>query len=154
MSPKSLLRHPEVVSDLSEFETKNNFKEIIDDPKFGPRSGKKVKKLLMCTGKVYFDLLAKQKADNREDVAIVRMEQLYPIVDSQIEAIFKKYADAETIWVQEEPENMGAWQHVFMSLYQHRPLKVVARKASASPATGFKKVHDQQQMDIVERAFK
>ena len=154
MSPKSLLRHPEVVSDLSEFETKNNFKEIIDDPKFGPRSGKKVKKLLMCTGKVYFDLLAKQKADNREDVAIVRMEQLYPIVDSQIEAIFKKYADAETIWVQEEPENMGAWQHVFMSLYQHRPLKVVARKASASPATGFKNVHDQQQIDIVERAFK
>ena len=153
MSPKSLLRHPEVVSDLSEFETKNTFKEIIDDPEIGPRSGKKVKKLLLCTGKVYFDLLAKKRADNREDVAIVRIEQLYPLVDKQIDGIFKKYADAETIWVQEEPENMGAWQHIFMSLYSKRPLKVIARKASASPATGFKKAHDQQQQDIVEKAF-
>lgn len=154
MSPKSLLRHPEVVSDISEFETKHKFKEIIDDPKFGPRSGNKVNRLLLCTGKIYFDLLAKQKADNREDVAIVRMEQLYPIAEKQLADLFKKYGDAETIWVQEEPENMGAWQHIFMSLHQQRPMKVIARKASASPATGFKKVHDQQQIDIVEKAFK
>ena len=82
------------------------------------------------------------------------MEQLYPIAKKQLADLFKKYGDAETVWVQEEPENMGAWQHIFMSLHQLRPIKVIARKASASPATGFKKVHDQQQIDIVEKAFK
>ena len=153
MSPKSLLRHPEVVSVFKDFETKNRFQEILDDPKVGARSGKKIKRLLLCTGKVYFDLLDKQRADKRDDVAIVRIEQLYPLIDSQIEALFKKYSDAETFWVQEEPENMGAWQHIFMSLHQHRSIQVIARKASASPATGFKKVHDQQQQDIVDRAF-
>ncbi len=153
MSPKSLLRHPEVVSELKDFETKNRFQEILDDPKVGARSGKKIKRLLLCTGKVYFDLLNKQRADKRDDVAIVRLEQLYPLVDSQIEALFKKYSDAETYWVQEEPENMGAWQHIFMSFHKHRAIQVIGRKASASPATGFKKVHDQQQQDIVDRAF-
>lgn len=153
MSPKSLLRHPEVVSVFKDFETKNRFQEILDDPKVGARSGKKIKRLLLCTGKVYFDLLDKQRADKRDDVAIVRIEQLYPLIDSQIEALFKKYSDAETFWVQEEPENMGAWQHIFMNLHHHRSIQVIARKASASPATGFKKVHDQQQQDIVDRAF-
>ena len=153
MSPKSLLRHPEVVSDISEFSGKNRFQEILDDPEVGPRSGKKIKRVLLCTGKIYYDLLAHKRDNDRKDVAIVRFEQLYPMPEKQLEALFKKYSEAEFYWVQEEPANMGAWQHVFMALHSYAPLKLSARKASASPATGFKKVHEEQQQEVVNKAF-
>ena len=152
MSPKSLLRHPEVISDITAFEAGNAFQEVIDDATVGPRSGKKIKRLLLCSGKVYYDLLNKQRTDSRKDVAIVRLEQLYPFPEKQLEAIFKKYSEAELVWVQEEPINMGPWQYILSYLYE-KGIKVIGRKASASPATGYKKVHDQQQEDIVDRAF-
>ncbi|MEZ4950452.1 MAG: 2-oxoglutarate dehydrogenase E1 component [Saprospiraceae bacterium] len=153
MSPKSLLRHPECISDVKDFTKGHGFQEIIDDPKVGPKSGAKVKRLLLCSGKVYYDLLQKQRDDKRDDVAIVRVEQLYPFADDQLEAIFKKYKNAEIYWVQEEPENMGAWMHMAMHFMGKVNMKVIARAASASPATGFKARHDQQQEELVTKAF-
>ena len=158
MTPKSLLRHPEVISPVGDLEQGNSFKEILDDPEVGPRSGKKIAKLLLCTGKIYYDLLAKKKADKRKDVAIVRLEQLYPLPDKQLTKIFQKYSNAEVCWVQEEPSNMGAWQYInsiflYSEFNWNKQLKLFSRKSSASPATGFKKVHDEQQNEIVDKAF-
>ncbi|MCB9273845.1 MAG: 2-oxoglutarate dehydrogenase E1 component [Lewinellaceae bacterium] len=158
MSPKSLLRHPECVSPIEAFEAGTRFQEVYDDPLVGPRSNKKVNRLLLCSGKVYFDLLDKKRNDKRDDVAIVRLEQLYPLPAKQLREIFARYANATIIWVQEEPSNMGAWQYInniFLNEDVGLDVKLnyVARKSSASPASGFKKVHDEQQADIVRRAF-
>ena len=153
MTPKSGLRHPEVVSPVEDFESGKAFQEVIDDPEVGPRSGKKIKRLLLCSGKVYYDLLDRKRADKREDVAIVRVEQLYPFPQRQLSEVFKKYADARIFWVQEEPANMGAWQYLLSFLWGQVELELIARKTSASPATGFKKVHDEQQQNIIDRAF-
>ena len=150
MSPKSLLRHPKCVSDKSEFETKNKFQEILDDP---IAIAKNTKRLLLCTGKIYYDLLAHKEENGRDDVAIVRMEQLYPYPMDQMNAIFKKYGKAEVKWVQEEPQNMGAWQYL-NSFWRRADIEVISRKVSASPATGFKKVHEGHQAEIVEKSFK
>ena len=149
MSPKSLLRHPKCVSDISEFGTKKKFQEVIDDVNV---DAKKVNKVLFCSGKLYYDLLQKQEEDKRSDVAIVRIEQLYPFPKDQVDALLKKYAKAEKLWVQEEPVNMGSWDFL-LRYWRRTDIEVVARKASASPATGYKKVHDSQQADIISRAF-
>jgi len=149
MSPKSLLRHPQVVSPLEDL-TKGSFREVLGDAFANP---KKVKRVLFCTGKVYYDLLEKQQADSRDDVAIVRLEQLHPFPQAQVAAELAQYGkNVELFWVQEEPENMGAYTYLLRSWPEVR-LKGVARKASASPATGFAKVHTQEQADIVRRAF-
>ncbi|MCG8331627.1 MAG: 2-oxoglutarate dehydrogenase E1 component [Chitinophagales bacterium] len=158
MSPKSLLRHPECISDISDFEKGNAFQEVYDDAMVGPRSGKKIKRLLLCTGKIYYDLLERKRQEKRDDVAIVRLEQLYPLPVTQLKKVFERYPNATPYWVQEEPSNMGAWQYMSSILINRAidldvTLNLVARKSSASPATGFKKVHDQQQTDIVDRAF-
>ncbi len=152
MSPKSLLRHPLAVSDFSDFETGTGFQEVINDPQVTSRNAKKVKRILLCTGKIAYDLI-KEKMDNkRDDIAVVRVEQLYPLPTKQLTAIFKQYKNADIKWVQEEPENMGAWRYMLAN-YRDKDMNVIARKASASPATGFKKVHEKQQKDIVKRAF-
>lgn len=150
MTPKSGLRHPEVISDLKEFETGTRFQEVIDDAAAKPV---KVKTLLLCTGKIYFDLLDKKRTDKREDVAIVRVEQLYPLPEKQLAAIFKKYSKAKVRWVQEEPANMGSWTYLLFHFCNRQPMELISREAAASPAIGFKKVHDQQQADVVRRAF-
>ncbi len=159
MSPKSLLRHPECISDISDLESGNRFIEVLDDSTVGPRSGKKIERLLLCTGKIYYELMSYKQENKRDDVAIVRIEQLYPLPDKQLQHIVKRYPNAQPIWVQEEPSNMGAWQY-FSSLAHNdqigidlNSLQYVARKSSASPATGYKKVHDQTQESIVDRAF-
>ena len=149
MSPKSMLRHPLAVSDITEFEKGNTFKEVIDDPDADP---KKVKRLLFCTGKLYYDLLQAKQANKRNDVAIVRIEQLYPFPEGQVNAILKKFSKAETFWVQEESANMGAWDYL-MRYWRHTKIELVSRKATASPATGFKKKHDQQQAELIARAL-
>jgi 2-oxoglutarate dehydrogenase E1 component len=158
MSPKSLLRHPECVSDLDEFTGDSGFQELLDDPTVGPRSGKKVKRVLLCTGKIYYDLMKEKEEQGRKDIAVVRLEQLYPLPAVQLRKIFRKYAEAEYVWVQEEPSNMGAWQYINAiirseELGLNEELDLIARKSSASPATGFKKVHDEQQANIVSKAF-
>lgn len=146
MSPKSLLRHPKCVSPLEDL-TKGSFQEVLDDTYAQPE---KVKRVLLCTGKVYYDLLDKQQADQRDDVAIVRLEQLAPLPKTQLDQILDKYKQAEVFWVQEEPENMGYWTYL-LRLGLNFP--IISRKAAASPATGYPKIHTREQADIVRRAF-
>jgi len=150
MSPKSLLRHPLVKSPVSEL-VSGRFQEIIDD-EYTTHDPEAVTRLLFCSGKIYYDLLEKQQADQRRDVAIVRIEQLYPLHFEGMEQVTKKYKNAELYWVQEEPENMGAWAYI-LSCYRKVNWNLVSRKVSASPATGFKKVHLEQQKQIVEQSF-
>jgi 2-oxoglutarate dehydrogenase E1 component len=148
MSPKSLLRHPLCVSTADEF-TKENFKEVIDDNYVDP---KKVKVVNFCSGKVYYDLLEKQQNDERKDVAIVRVEQLYPLPEDQLQAIADKYKGAKLNWVQEEPKNMGAWMHVLRYDWGG-PLNGINRRSSPSPATGYAAVHKREQEALVNAAF-
>ncbi|WP_367392388.1 2-oxoglutarate dehydrogenase E1 component [Lewinella sp. LCG006] len=160
MSPKSGLRHPQAVSGVEDFYEGTRFQETLDDPNITTaKAANKVKRLLLCSGKIYFDLSSHKEENQRDDVAVVRLEQLYPFPSEQLNKLFKKYSKAEhTLWVQEEPANMGAWQYVNSMRYNDGValpdnLNFVARKTSASPATGFKKVHDQEQQSIVDRAF-
>ncbi|SMD33965.1 2-oxoglutarate dehydrogenase E1 component [Reichenbachiella faecimaris] len=148
MSPKSLFRHPLVMSKMEEF-TKGKFREVIGDDYAEP---KKVKKVLLCNGKVYFDLLEKQQADKRKDVAIIRVEQLHPFPKKQVLAELKKYKVDMVYWVQEEPENMGAWSFI-LRVFREVTKDVISRKAAASPATGYSKVHKQEQENLVNQAF-
>ena len=148
MSPKSLLRHPLCVSTTEEF-TKGGFKELIDDDYV---DAKKVKRVNICSGKIYYDLLAKQQEDKRTDVAIVRLEQIYPMPEKQMEALMKKYKNAEFCWVQEEPKNMGAWMHILRYDWA-RSFKEITRRSSASPATGYASVHKKEQEAIIAEAF-
>ncbi|MBC7450608.1 MAG: 2-oxoglutarate dehydrogenase E1 component [Cytophagales bacterium] len=151
MAPKSLLRHPLVVSDISEF-TNGKFQELIDDANVDV---KKVKRVLFCTGKVYYDLLEEQKTTKRNDVAIVRIEQLYPYPEKQMQAIFAKYKAAEYVWVQEEPYNMGAWGYILRRMYlmNNTQIEVISRDEASSPAVGYLKAHNEKQAEIVKRAF-
>lgn len=147
-TPKSLLRHPECVSSIKDL-TEGHFQEIIDDASV---NAKDVKRLIMCTGKVYYDLKARQVKDKRKDVAIVRLEQLYPMPEEQSWKLIEKYKHAEKVWVQEEPKNMGAF--TFLRRYmQFDDFKLIARKSSASPATGYASVHAKEQEKIVSGAF-
>jgi 2-oxoglutarate dehydrogenase E1 component len=149
MSPKSIFRHPKVVSKLDAF-TKGSFQEVIGDD-YADKA--KVKRVLICSGKVYFDLLDRQEKDKRKDVAIIRLEQLHPFPTKQLEAELAKYKSAEIFYVQEEPENMGYWSYVIREFGWSRFAKLVARKKSASPATGFLKVHGEEQAALINRAF-
>jgi 2-oxoglutarate dehydrogenase E1 component len=149
-TPKSLLRHPRCKSPMDQF-TAGRFREVIDDPKATP---KKVKRVLLCTGKIYYDLLERQEKDQREDVAVVRIEQLYPLPKGQMEAIFERYPKAEICWVQEEPKNMGAWTYMLRWETNQRKMHLISRKSSASPATGFHSVHEQEQERIISEAFR
>jgi 2-oxoglutarate dehydrogenase E1 component len=148
MTPKSLLRDPRCSSSKDEF-INGKFQELMDDPNVG----KKVSRILFCTGKIYYDLYEKKIADKRDDVAIVRLEQLHPLPSIQIKKILAKYKDAETVWVQEEPMNMGYWTYLLRYLDIFGSFKLISRKASASPATGFSNVHKKEQAEIVTKAF-
>lgn len=147
-SPKSLLRHPGVASPVKDF-TSGAFQEVIDDATV---TAKDVKRIILCTGKVYYDLLEAQSKRKVKDAAIVRIEQLYPFPEKQLNAIFKKYKGAKLVWMQEEPLNMGYWSFM-QRLMPDTPMQVVARKSSASPATGYSKVHKAEQEKIVNQAF-
>jgi 2-oxoglutarate dehydrogenase E1 component len=150
MSPKSMLRHPLCVSPLEDF-TNGSFKEVIGD---SYADDKAVKKVLLCTGKLYYELLEEQQNNKRQDVAIVRVEQLHPFPHTQLDAELSKYKNAKVYWVQEEPSNMGYWWYMVRALRNKNILQdVVARKASSSPATGYNKVHNKQQREIIEQAF-
>lgn len=150
-TPKSILRHPRVVSELSDF-TKGQFQEVIDDANV---KAAEVKRVLFCTGKIYYDLLEKQESESRTDVAIVRVEQLYPIPMDKLRSIRNKYKNAEELyWVQEEPENMGAWPYICRKLRNRSvTLDVISRKESSSTATGYASQHAIQQKNVVNRAF-
>jgi 2-oxoglutarate dehydrogenase E1 component len=148
-SPKANLRHPGTYSPTDEF-TNGGFKEVIDDPFVD--NALYVKKVLFCSGKIYFDLAEKQNKDNVKDVAIVRVEQLYPLPLTQLENLYKKYNKATWFWIQEEPLNMGAASYLQMNLKSIN-YGVISRQPGAATATGYAKVHKQEQDEIIETAF-
>ena len=154
MTPKSMLRNPRAVSHLNEF-SEGKFNELIDDEEI---TKNKVRRVLLCTGKIYYDLLEKREKDEIDDIAIVRVEQIYPLHEKLLKKIITSYKNAkEVAWVQEEPENMGAWQFIFKRLYKMLPksknLNYYGREERASTATGSYKVHVSQQEKIVNDAF-
>ena len=153
-TPKSLLRHPKAVSTFQEL-TKGRFHEVLEgaassDPAL-------VQRLIFCTGKVYYDLLAKFDSLKPGHIALFRMEQLYPFAANQVTAAFAQYPNAQDIlWVQEEPHNMGAWRFIeeyFTPTLEGRTLRYVGREENPSPATGSKKLHDAEQAALVGQAF-
>jgi 2-oxoglutarate dehydrogenase E1 component len=164
MSPKSLLRHKLCVSPLTDF-TQGAFRTVIDDIALGgaPEAGVKlepgaVRRLLLCSGKIYYELLAARRERSIDSMAIVRVEQLYPFPGKELEAIFAAYAEARQVyWVQEEPWNMGAWHTMYRRLPrvlpQDRTLVYAGRPEAASPATGSFKVHQAEERDLVNYAF-
>jgi 2-oxoglutarate dehydrogenase E1 component len=147
-SPKKLLRYPRCVSPIEDFTT-GGFQEIIDDPAVDPKG---VQRVLFCSGKVYYDLLEYQEQEKRQDVAIVRFEQLYPIAHFQLKEIRERYPEAEYCWVQEEPLNQGPWSFMLRHLRDWN-LKPIGREPSSSPATGYYRQHAAQQDEIVREAF-
>jgi 2-oxoglutarate dehydrogenase E1 component len=149
MSPKSMLRHPLCVSPIDSL-VNGSFQETIGDSYADP---KKVKKVLLCTGKLYYELYERQQADKRDDVAIIRLEQMHPFPQNQIDAHLAQYENAKVYWVQEEPFNMGGWTFMLRMYKGVKPLQVIARESSASPSTGFSKIHAKEQAEIITRAF-
>ena len=153
MTPKSLLRSADATSVLADF-TQGTFQRTLPD-RLAPS---KVNRLLLCTGKVYYDLEKQRLTSRREDVAILRLEQLYPLRLELIEAALKPYRDnLALVWVQEEPANMGAWPFIRAQfgerLFGRFPVQVVSREESASPATGSHNSHKQEQAEVITRAF-
>jgi 2-oxoglutarate dehydrogenase E1 component len=149
MTPKSLLRHKEAVSPIEAF-TQDRFREILDDAKSEPS---RVRRIILCSGKVFYDLL--ERRNDRDDVALVRMEQIYPFPEQQLREVITRYPNArEYMWVQEESKNMGAWSFVdpFMRKMGY-VFHYIGRDASASPAVGSLKIHQREQRELVEAAF-
>ena len=148
-TPKSLLRHPKAVSSVDEF-SDGCFQEVIDDPSADIN---KIKSLVFCTGKFYYDLLAFKDSNKRDDVALVRVEQLFPVPEQKMTAIIKKYKKAnDLVWAQEEPRNMGAWSHMFTHYGEAQKFRVASRRFYASPAAGSavrSKLRQQQIIDFV-----
>jgi 2-oxoglutarate dehydrogenase E1 component len=155
MSPKSLLRHPLATSALSEF-TGGEFQHIIRDQ--SNQDPSKVRRILLCTGKVYYDLLAAREERKVTDIAIIRVEQLFPLRRDVLLDVLGSYREGtELFWVQEEPKNMGAWPYINRelpgSLLGLFPWSCVSRPLSPSPATGSEKRHKVEQEKLIADAF-
>lgn len=151
-TPKSLLRLPEATSSFADL-THGSFQEMIDDSYVKANS---VRRVLICTGKVYYELLKEQQKGKHKDVAIVRMEQMYPFPKNHLSELKKKYKKAnEWYWVQEEPENMGPWSFILRHSRKAglKDLDVISRPESSSPATGYKQLHTEEQASIMARSF-
>jgi 2-oxoglutarate decarboxylase len=154
MTPKSLLRHPAARSATRDL-TEGGFGEALDDPFVTDREA--VRRVLLCTGKIAYPLMEKRSADS-SPAAVVRIEQLYPFPYEQLESIFTSYPNLEDIrWVQEEPENMGAWAFVDARLWDRVKNRWsftnASRYESGSPASGSALVHDQEHRELLEKAF-
>ena len=149
MTPKSLLRHPKAVSKVEEL-ANGVFQPVIDDVSADP---KKVEKLVFCSGKLYYELLAKKEEINDEKVALVRLEQLYPLDNLRINEIFEKYNNRkEFVWAQEEPENMGAWTFLLRN-FRNQDIQVIAPVSSGTPAPGTHKKFDKNQKGVINKVF-
>jgi 2-oxoglutarate dehydrogenase E1 component len=158
MTPKTLLRHKLAVSTLSEFETGTHFKEVIPDS-LTPSSS--IKRVILCSGKVYYDLSEKREEEGIKDIAIIRLEQLYPFPHEKLVELLKPYKKADVIWCQEESKNMGAWTYLDRRLeavlkdakiHVERPV-YIGRPESASPATGLLSRHLFEQNLLVSQAL-
>jgi 2-oxoglutarate dehydrogenase E1 component len=153
MTPKSLLRHRDCVSTIDELE-RGRFQKVIGEDEAAKGAGRAI----LCSGKVYFDLMERRAAMKQSQPAILRLEQLYPLPVEEIRAAFSGLAEGAGItWVQEEPENMGAWRYLraqWDNCFEKYPLACVSRPASASPASGSKTTHEREQNHLIERALK
>jgi 2-oxoglutarate dehydrogenase E1 component len=155
LTPKSLLRHPLVTSKLDDLGT-GRFQRILADTR---QAGQQTSMILQTSGKMYYDLVEARQKQQRNDVAILRVEQYYPLRDETIAKALQDYAAETPVrWVQEEPSNMGAWPF-WKNRFCHRlldrfPFSAVARSASASPATGSSAAHHREQEELIARAFK
>ena len=149
-TPKSLLRHPMCTSSLKDL-SKGGFREVIDDNKADTTN---VRRVVFCSGKIYYDLLKIQQELAAHDIALIRIEQLYPFPQQQINEILKKYTNALLhLWVQEEPENMGPWQFIHYH-FKGAELAPIVRLSSGSPATGLSKIHQIEQDEILRKVFR
>jgi len=155
MTPKSLLRNPAAVSSMKEL-TEGSFRPIIDEDRF-KKSKDQISRVVLCSGKVYYDLLAKSNEENISDIALIRIEQLYPFPDKLLETILKTYHSLkELVWCQEEPRNQGAWdsiKHRFRIFEDRYEVTCVSRPSAAAPAVGSHKVHVLQQNNLVLEAL-
>jgi 2-oxoglutarate dehydrogenase E1 component len=148
-TPKKLLRYPSCVSKLKDF-TEGRFQEVIDDSN---ADAKNVKRVAFCTGKVYYDLIERREKEGANDIAFVRIEQLYPFPHKQVDAILKKYNKAKDyLWIQEESENAGAWRHIEHTM-KGTNLTYIGRDEMAAPATGFSKRHAAELEEILSKTF-
>jgi 2-oxoglutarate dehydrogenase E1 component len=150
MTPKSLLRHPLAVSSVDQL-AKGSFRGVLDDPEAEAGAGA----LVLCSGKIGYDLLARRREIKRTDIAILRLEQLYPLPQAQLRLALARYKQAQAFWVQEEPENMGAWAFVrprLEALLGGRTLTYIGRRESSTPATGFPHIYRREQAEIIDRA--
>jgi len=155
MTPKSLLRHKEAVSTMEDL-ADGRFYPVIDET--DPLDKSKVKRVLVCAGKVYYELRAFRRAQKRDDVAIIRLEQLYPFPHADYKAAMAQYPNAkEVVWCQEEPQNQGAWYrlnfYLRSDLDARKALYYAGRPVSASPAVGYSAKHAAEQKELVEDAF-
>ena len=157
ISPKSLLRNPDAISNVNEL-VDGSFSCVLDD---NLKNKKNVKRLIMCSGKVFYDLVKKRNNKKIKDTAIIRIEQLYPFPYDDLEEILTKYENVkEYIWCQEEPLNQGAWfshrhriQRVLDRFDKGNEVSLISRPAAAAPAVGLMKLHLQQQQDLVNKAI-
>ncbi|MFC3244102.1 hypothetical protein ACFOJ6_19285 [Gordonia humi] len=159
-TPKSMLRNKAAVSPIEDF-TDGKFQSIIDDPRFEKNGAdaSKVTRVQLVSGKLYYELAARQEKDGRDDVAIVRVEQLYPVPEHRLARILENYPNAsDFVWVQEEPANQGPWPYLGLWLPEMIPalqgrLRRISRRAMSAPSSGMSKVHAVEQAEIVDAAF-
>jgi len=149
-TPKSLLRHPQCVSTLGELE-QGSFSPVFDDP---DNEVDEVRRVVLCSGKIYYDLLARKQKLDVKDIALVRLDQIFPFPEKEVELILEKYSNNMlTLWVQEEPENMGAWYYIRNAL-KDQEIIPVTRQPSGSPATGLFKLHEISQKELIDKVFR
>ncbi len=147
-TPKSLLRHPKAVSTLDDLAT-GSFQEVIDDT-INPN---KVKKLVFCTGKFYYDMLAEREKLERDDVALVRIEQLFPLHEEKLKEVIAKYKNVKNhVWAQEEPRNMGAWSYM-LQRFNLVKLEVASRAYYAVPAAGSSTRFKERHQKVLDQVF-
>jgi 2-oxoglutarate dehydrogenase E1 component len=152
-TPKAMLRLRGATSDVGDFTT-GAFEPIIDDARITDKGA--VKRVVLTSGKIYYDIMGEIEKRPTNDIAVVRMEQLYPLPVSEVNAVLEGYPNADIVWTQDEPENQGAWPFMCLELAKHlkgRTLKVASRPASASPATGSNKRSTQEQVDLIAKAL-
>ncbi|MCB9365849.1 MAG: 2-oxoglutarate dehydrogenase E1 component [Calditrichaeota bacterium] len=149
LTPKSPLRHPLCVSPVEEFTTGTRYQEVLDDMWTTP---KQVKRVVLCMGKFYFDLVKKQRDAERKDVALVRLEQIHPLPKKQLAELVARYPKAEFVWAQEEPENQGCWPFLLRK-FDVTTLRVISRPESCAPSVGFPDLHEKELAALVERVF-
>jgi 2-oxoglutarate dehydrogenase E1 component len=167
MTPKSLLRHPMCISDADDFTTGSTFHRVLwDDAQKGHsdlklKADAKIKRVVICSGKVYFDLLAERDKRGQDDTYLLRLEQFYPFPAMSMVKELERFKNAEMIWCQEEPKNQGAWSFVEPNLEwvltrigaKHKRATYAGRTASASPATGLASRHKAEQEALVNEAL-